>query len=276
MNNFAMPISVLMSSPVATVAETASLSSANQLLHERGVSSVAVLDAAGRAVGVLSRTDLLRVGRLEARTRDSGHEGPVSAAGAAHALLTFPEGRTVAEVMKHEMVALPPDAPVSSAARTMVQKRIHRVFVMDGGALVGVFSTKDVLVAIRDKRHPGVIADAMSTPVFTIPLTAPLSLATDRLEKARVSGLCVVDESDWPVGTFTQTEAIAARDVPAETPIEEVMSYAMLCIEVHTPLYRAAGYAHATRARRVLAVEGRHLKGVLTGLDFARVAGESL
>jgi hypothetical protein len=49
------------------------------------------------------------------------------------------------------------------------------------------------------------------------------------------------------------------------------MSYAMLCLDVRTPLYRAAAYAHATRARRVLAVEGRHLKGVLTGIDFARV-----
>ena len=272
MTNFAMPISALMSSPVATIPETAPLAAADKLLHERGVSSLAVMSGA-RAVGVISRTDLLRVGRLESRTqaRDAlavQHRG--------QPLLTFPEGRTVAEVMHRDVVALAPDAPVSTAARVMVQRRIHRVFVMDGDVLRGVFSTKDVLVAIRDKRVMNPIAEAISTPVLTIGLRAPLSLATDRLEKAHISGLCVVDETDWPVGSFTQVEAMASREHPDDTPLEEVMSYAMLCLDIRTPLYRAAGYAHATRARRILAVEGRHIKGVMTGLDFARVVSSSV
>lgn len=264
---FEMPISSLMSSPVATIADSATLTEAHQMLRDRGVSCV-VVTAGERAVGVLSRTDLLHEGRVEARARGEVKE-PFAP------LLTFPEGRKVEGVYKREIVALAPTATVAAAARTLVERHIHRVFVMDGGDLVGVLSTKDVLVAIREARLTAPIAEAMSTPVFTISLSAPLAQATDQLEKAHISGLCVVDESDWPVGTFTQTEAIAARELPDSTPMEEVMSYAMLCLDVRTPLYRAAGYAHATRARRVLAVEGRHLKGVLTGIDFARVAART-
>jgi len=273
MTNFAMPISSLMSSPVVTIPAAATLTEANEILHQRCISCVAVMDG-DRAVGVITRTDLLRVGRYESRSRAGEANGEAKAQARAPALLTFPAGRTVSDAMKREVVALPPGAAVSAAARTMLQRRMHRVFVMDGEALLGVFSTKDVLLAIREQRIATPVAEAMSSPVFTIPLTAPLSLAADRLDKAHVSGLCVIDESDWPVGTLTQNEVMAARDLPADTPIEEVMSYAMLCLDVRTPLYRAAGYAHATRARRVLAVEGRHLKGVMSGLDFARVASE--
>ncbi|MFT3776642.1 MAG: CBS domain-containing protein [Minicystis sp.] len=264
MTSFATPISAFMTSPVMSIPETASLAAAHQLLRDRSVSCLAVTRD-DRPAGVISRTDLLRAGRFAARARDGG-----SASRAP--LLTFPDDKKVGDVMRRDIIALPPEATVSAAARTLMEHRIHRVFVRDGDRLRGVFSTKDLLLAIREKRIGAPIAEAMSTPVFTVPVGATLALATDRLDKAHISGLCVVDEDAFPVGTFTQTEAMTARDLPADTPVEEVMSYAMLCVDVRTPLFRAAGYAHATRARRVLAVEGRRLAGVVTGLDFARVA----
>jgi signal-transduction protein with cAMP-binding, CBS, and nucleotidyltransferase domain len=133
-----------------------------------------------------------------------------------------------------------------------------------------VLSTKDLLIAVHASHDGQPLRDHMRAPAYTIRMDESLALATDRLAHAHVSGLCVVDEHEHPVGTFTQTEALAARDRPSETRVEEVMSYAMLCLDVRTPLYRAAAHAHATRARRVLAVEGGHVRGVLTGLDFAR------
>lgn len=259
MPQYAMPISSLMTTPVVTISDTAALAEANELMLSRGLSSI-VATTGGRAAGVVTRTDLLRIGRVEARTKGRP------------ALLTFPDA-PVSSVMQREIVALPATAPVSDAARVMVDRRIHRVFVMNGDEAAGVFSTKEVYLAVRDARAREPIADYMSAPVVTLPLTSPLSVAVDRLHEARISGLCVVDEHGWPVGTFTQQEALAARDLPPETPLEEVMSYAMLCLELGTPLYRAAAYAHATGARRVLAVENRRVRGVLTGLDFARAAG---
>ena len=113
--------------------------------------------------------------------------------------------------MHQGIIAVPPSESVATAARTMVSKRIHRVFVMQGSRLEGVFSTKDVLLAIRDKRVDTPIAEVMSTPVFTIPARSPVSLALERLEKARVTGLCVVDDEEMPVGTFTQNEALETR-----------------------------------------------------------------
>ena len=50
------------------------------------------------------------------------------------------------------------------------------------------------------------------------------------------------------------------------------MSYAMLCLNVRTPLFRAAAQAYETRARRILVIDDRRVMGVVTGLDFARAA----
>lgn len=259
MTNFAMPVSLYMSAPVFTVDEGATLADVQRALTSHDVSSVAVTGEGGRPVGVISRTDLLRVGRVGARALGK------------KALLTLPD-LPVREVMRREIVSVGPSTQVSEAARLMVDRHIHRVFVTEGGALGGVLSTKDVLSAIRDKRVTAPISSVMSSPVFTIRAVEPVSLATDRLEKAHVSGLVVVDEEEWPVGTFTQLEGLAARFLSGETPVEEAMSYAMLCLDVRTPLHRAAAQAHATRARRVLAVEDRKVKGILTGIDFARAA----
>jgi CBS domain-containing protein len=259
MTHFAMPVSLYMSAPVFTVDEDASLMDVHRTLASRGVSSVAVTGEGGRPVGVVSRTDLLRIGRLGARAYGK------------KALLALPE-RPVRDVMRKELFSVTPSTSVGAAAGMMVEHRVHRVFVVEEGELVGVLSTKDVLAVLRDKRVMTPIVEVMSSPVFTVRTTDPVSLATDRLEKAHVSGLVVVDEEEWPVGTFTQLEGLESRSLPGATQVEEAMSYAMLCLDVRTPLCRAAAQARATKARRVLAVEDRKVKGILSGIDFARAA----
>jgi CBS domain-containing protein len=267
MSHFAMPVSLYMSQPVIAVPESASLPEVEHLFSGARISSAPVVNAEGRCTGVLSRTDLLRIGRYEAKSRGK------------KALLSLPPKRA-GEVVKSSVLTVDPDAPVHAAARLLVKHHVHRVFVRDPArdaegappVVTAVFSTKEVLMAIRDKRVQTPIAEHMTEPVFTIPLSAPLALATDRLANAHVSGLVVVEDDGWPIGLFTQTEALESREMPGDTPVEEVMNYAMLCLDVRTQLFRAAGHAHATRARRVLCVEDRKVRGIMTGIDFARAA----
>lgn len=260
MTRLAMPLSLYATEPAATVGPDAPLPEVHRLLLARGVSSLCVVDGEGRGLGVVSRTDLLRLGRVRSK-RASGHA----------VLVDLPE-QPVREVMTHGVLTVSADTPVSGAARTMVERRIHRVFVEREGRITGVFSTKDVLAALRDERSKAPLSEHMSKPAFTIGASEPLSLATDRLGKAHVTGLVVIDDDEWPIGTFTQLEALEARELPADTPVEVAMSHAMLCLHVSTPLFRAAAQALDTRARRVLAVDDRRVKGVMTGLDFARAA----
>jgi predicted transcriptional regulator len=251
-------VNLYMSAPAHTVREDADLREVQRRMAELSVASLPVMDGDAQPVGVISRSDLIRVGQ-----RQAGGQGKA-------ALLTLPD-MPVTRRMSKEIVTVGVDAPVAAAARLMVEGRLHRIFVVDAGKLVGVLSTRDVMLAIRDKRVRTPISSAMSSPVFTIRHNEPISLATERLGKARVSGLVVL-EDEWPVGLFTQREALEARDDPRETPVEEVMSAAMLALDLNTPIFRAAEQAAAVRVRRVIAVKGSRMEGILTGLDFARCA----
>ena len=253
-----MTVSLLMSSPVASLTPETTLDAAYRRMAERRISCMPVVAADGRALGVLSDTDLLRVGRMQ----------PSSLAGVQ--VLDLP-AEPVAQHMHPGVITVPEDAPVTAAAALLVQHRIHRVFVARDGELTGVFSTEEVLVALREKRVGTPVADVMTTPVQTIPLATPVAEATARLDHAGITGLVVVDEHQHPIGVFSRTEALKARDLPSDTKVEDAMSYAILHQNARTPVFRAAAHAYETRTRRVLVLDGRKVAGMLTGLDFARV-----
>lgn len=258
----AMTVSLLMNSPVVTITAETTLDAAYKTLVQRRISAVPVVAADGRLVGVLSETDLLRIGRLQ----------PVSLAGVQ--ALELPE-EPVGQHMHPGVTTVTEDTPVTTAARTLAEQRIHRVYVTKEGQLTGVFSTEEVLLAVRERRLGAPIVEEMTTPVYTLSMHTPLSEATARLDHAGLSGFAVVDEHGQPIGMFTKTEALKARDLPSETHVEDVMSYSLLYQNSRTPLFRAAAHAYETGTRRVLVMEDRKLAGVLTGLDFARVLGAS-
>ncbi|MEX2528837.1 MAG: CBS domain-containing protein [Gemmatimonadota bacterium] len=260
MSSFQVPVDLYMTPSLVQVLSTESLDAAQERMISARISSLPVVDEKGRPVGVISRTDLLRVGRKEAGSLPRS------------ATLTLPD-RAVSEAMTDGIRTVDRKDTLERACQIMVKERLHRVYVTEGEALVGVVSPRDVLVAIREKKINRPVRDIMSSPVFTIRADEPISLAVERLEKARVTGLVVVEGNDpWPVGLFTQREALEAADVARHTSVEEVMSSAFLALEPDTRLYRAAAQAAALGARRVVVSDGHGIQGIVTGLDFCRLA----
>jgi predicted transcriptional regulator len=258
MSTFEVPIEQYMSTPVRSIRAGETLEEAHTLLSGLEVSSLAVVEDGGCLAGVISMTDLLHIGRVQAGSQTQA------------SLLTFPE-RLVEKEMTREVATVGPGASIRSAAAKMVEGRIHRVFVESDGRPVGVLSTRDIMRVICEKRTRAPISQWMSSPAFTVRASEPINLATDRLAKAHVSGLIVVDD-EWPVGFFSQREALAARNLPRDTRVENAMSSAMLALDAETPIHRAAEQAAALRVRRIIAVRNRSIEGILSGLDFARSA----
>ena len=154
-------------------------------------------------------------------------------------------------------------------ARLLVERRIHRVFVV-GGDELAVFSTRDAMEATRVARLGAPIASVMSTRVLAIDRTAQLAQGISLLEDEAVTGVVVTDDG-LPIGVFGQAQAIAARDLPADTPIEDHLDHSLLLLPARTPLFRAAAFSQSTSARRIVAVGANHqMVGVVTGLDFCR------
>lgn len=248
---------------LTTVGPQASLTLVARLLDEKRISAVPVVDG-DALVGVISRTDLLRVGRIQAGTHRTAPA------------LTLPE-QQVADLSRRTPRApltVASNASLREAAQGMFRERVHRLFVTDGGKLAGVLSTYDLLRAVRDARVEVPIAEIMSTPLFTIKATQPLSSAVERIEHAHVSGLVVVDD-DFPVGVFTQLEALQARDLPRDTRVDEVFDPSLLCLPTTTKAFRAAEQACRMEVRRVIPCKDREAVGIVTGLDFAKLVAES-
>jgi CBS domain-containing protein len=253
-----MPLELYMSSPVFTIRSDESLERCHDRLRKHRISSLPVMDDAEKLIGVISRTDLLRVGRYRGGSQPDA------------VLLDLPN-QTVADAMTAGAIALGLNDSIAAASRRMVDARVHRVYVTERAAIIGVFSTHDIMLALRDHRVSAPIEKFMSRPVVTIDHQEPISRAAERLEQAGITGLVVV-EGDWPVGLFRQVEALRSRDLPPSTVVDDVMDPAMICLRDDTPMHRAAAHATAVRARRIVACKDRMMSGILTGLDFALAA----
>lgn len=257
MDQFLTPVSRYMTTQVEAVGVDSMLSHVARRMDERKISAVPVVDAAGAVVGVLSRTDLLHLGRTLSRR----HRGA--------AVMELPEQRA-AEVIKGAPRLCGPDATLREAAQLMCEHHIHRLFVVDAGRLVGVISTLDLTAAVRDAKVETPLREVMSSPIITVGANQPVSVGIERLDRAHVTGLVVVD-GEWPIGVFTQAEAMQSRDLPRDTPIDDLHDPSIICMPTSHRVRHAAAQAASLDVRRVIVCERREAVGVVTGLDFAKI-----
>jgi len=178
-----------------------------------------------------------------------------------------------------ELVTQPPqvvlgDASLRDAARLMVKRGIHRVYVTDHGAPIGVISALDLTRAVADARLARPVSIMMTQPIVSVRAEQPISVAIEKLDRTHLTGLVVVDE-DWPIGVFTQIEALQARDLPRDTPVDDLLEPSIICMPTTTRAHRAAAQAARLDVRRVIVCDRREAIGIVSGLDFARlVAGD--
>jgi len=216
--------------------------------------STFVVEEDGVRAGVVSRTDLFRVGQPE-RSRT----------------LVVPEG-CVGEIMSREIVGLGAQEPLSRAAGLMADHGVHQVFAIDDDKIGGVLTVRDVMRALVDERLDMPIGEIMSTKILSAQAGETMSAAVARLGEAEKHALVVL-EGEWPVGVLSFDEALLAREWPGDTPIKEWMSLRLLCLPVGTPAYRAAAHALAMRVNHVVVMDDHGMRGVVTGVDFAAAMG---
>ncbi len=259
------PVATHMTSPVFSVRGDDELAEAERLMAELDVSALPVVQGvharANRLSGVISRTDLLRAGRVRVSGERREH------------VLSLPKAR-VREFMTSTVEVVRPDVRLADAARRMVRQHLHRLFVSENDHLAGVVTTREMMRAVREARVRAPMSELMTKSVVCVKASDPLSLAVDRLAAAHVTGLVVVEDA-WPVGLFGQAEALAARDAPPDYTVEEWMDPRFLSLPAETPIHRVAAQALATGARRVLAVGDEGVRGIVSGMDFTDLVRRS-
>jgi predicted transcriptional regulator len=251
------PVSSHMKTPVFGVAASADLEAARATLDRYGVSCLVVRDHDDRVVGAISRTDLMRAG------------GVHWLAERKEPLLRLPQ-KAVGEIMRTPVISVSSEQPLGHAAVKMVTHRIHRVFVVEEGKAVGVCSVLEIMNALVGAAVEAPVREFMSSKVVSVVASDPVSVAIDRLRDAEIGGVVVLGDDGWPVGVFTQIEALAARGASGETRVDALMQPRVIAVQSTASIRHTARQAAATKARRVLVFERARLAGVLSSLDFAR------
>jgi CBS domain-containing protein len=143
-----MIASDVMTRSVISVAPDATVAQAVELMLERGISGLFVVDAAGTLAGVVTEGDLLRRDELGTQRRRPWWLRLIASPGRQAADFTRTHGRKVADVMTRDVISVDADAELEEIVALMEEHRIKRVPVLQGDRVVGVVSRADLLRAL--------------------------------------------------------------------------------------------------------------------------------
>jgi CBS domain-containing protein len=112
----------IMTSKVCTIPPEASAKEVAQLLSEKRISGVPVVDSNDKLIGIVTEADIIsKVNR---------------------------EGLSVADIMSHEVITVEEEAPVGEIATLLTERKIKRVPVVRNGKVVGIVSRADIVNAV--------------------------------------------------------------------------------------------------------------------------------
>ncbi|MEM1872989.1 MAG: CBS domain-containing protein [Acidilobaceae archaeon] len=181
-------VSTYMSSPVHVVHPTDTLAYARNLLLEKGVSRLVVVDDDEKPVGVLTLSDIARVIML-------GSEREL-------------DEILVREVMSKPPVVIEESKTLKTAARLMLKHKIGGLPVVDEeGALVGIVTRTDLVRAFADRYEGRYTVRDLMRKSFPVLRRSHSIYYAAKLIEADISGKAVVlDEEGRPVGVVTRRD----------------------------------------------------------------------
>ncbi len=138
----------VMTSPVISVEPDSTVAQAVQIMLQRRISGLPVIDKTGRLAGIVTEGDLLR----RAETGTQRHRprwlefllGP----GRLAEDYTRTHGRKVSDIMTAEPLTVTEETPLGDVVTLMEKRRIKRVPVVRGQEIVGIVSRANLIHAL--------------------------------------------------------------------------------------------------------------------------------
>lgn len=218
----------VMSTNIVVVSPDTPVQKVAELMLQRHISGLPVVDSAGALVGVVTEGDLLTRAEIETnRRRPRWIEflvGPRKSA----AEFVHSHGRSVAHVMSNPVETVSENETIDNLVQTMVRKRIKRLPIVRDGHLVGLVSRADILRALsfamsKDAATLGASdAEIRSAVLSTITAQswAPVSLLNVTVENGHVNLWgTLLDES------VREGLMVAAATVPGVKSVRDHMVF---------------------------------------------------
>lgn len=146
-----LKIGDIMETSVVTVGPDASVRELSQLLGERGVSGVPVVDGDDRVIGVVTEGDIImQDAELHFPHYIQFLDGVIFLESVRRFAERFRKafGAKVSDIMSREVWSVGPDAGVHEVATLMADEEVNRIPVVEDERIVGIVTRADVVGAI--------------------------------------------------------------------------------------------------------------------------------
>ena len=124
----------------------------------------------------------------------------------------------VVDVMTQNPLSMTPSETVGQADEVMAENRIRQLPVVDGSALVGIITDRDIRsfldgisLLVPDARAKALateIKEVMSTDPLTLSPDDDLQEALELLIEEKIGGIPVMDEAEGLVGIITYVDVL--------------------------------------------------------------------
>jgi CBS domain-containing protein len=137
---------------------------------------------------------------------------------------------TIAAILSNkgkEVISVSPARSVAEAAAILAERRIGALPVVEDGAVVGVFSERDVIYCLKDGGAEALarkVGDVMTAPAMTVTPDEPVMGALSLMTRRRIRHLPVMDGAKL-VGVVSIGDLVKHRIDRIEADAEAMRSY---------------------------------------------------
>ncbi|MEZ5765605.1 MAG: CBS domain-containing protein [Xanthobacteraceae bacterium] len=216
----------IMTPRLTTVRIDTPIAKAAELMLEKRVSGLPVVDAKGHLVGIVSEGDFLRRGEIGTRHRRSGWLEFFVGPGKLASEFVKEEGRTVGDVMTRDPVTIAEDATLEDIVQIMEQKGIKRLPVLRNGDLIGIVTRANLLQAVanlaRDASQPSTDDDTLRKEILNAIESQPWSpMGLNAVVRDGIVDLSGVITDDRQRNAVV----VAAKNVPGVKAVHDHMCW---------------------------------------------------
>jgi len=139
----------VMTSPVITIGENATIQEAAKLLIKERISALPVLDEAGKLAGIVTESDLMRRAEIGTERHYSWWLWMLSDARTLASDYVKSHATSVKDLMTRTVITVVPETPLHEIAELFERNHIKRVPVVNmAGDLLGIVSRANIVQAV--------------------------------------------------------------------------------------------------------------------------------
>lgn len=149
-----MKVADTMTKNVVTVPVDMPVRQVAALLTEKGIGGAPVVFPDGKAIGIVSESDLIARPETQTLAEKAWWRSVLMSRQTEAKEFVKTHGQTAGDVMTGEIVAIASNATLAKAAALMIKKGVHRLLVLYAGRPMGILTRSDILRVLAREPAP--------------------------------------------------------------------------------------------------------------------------